>query len=99
MLTKNDLKKFVTKDYLDKKFKENNENLIKQIFELFDTTNQIIEEKLDKNNEKLIKQIVELIDIANERIDDQKKDIDNHEDRIEKIEEKVFSIGCTTTSS
>lgn len=55
-----------------------------------------------KNNQLLIKGMTELFDATNERIDkvlDQLKDhhdiINNHERRIEKVEEKVF----TTTSA
>ncbi len=66
--TKKDLKKYPTMDYLDKKFRENNESLIKQIFELLEANNQALEEKFDKHTENLIKQIIELNNVAHERI-------------------------------
>lgn len=76
MLTQTDIKKlqevFPTKEDLDKKFKENNEVLIKEILELFDTTNEWIDRVLEK-------------------LDDLQGDINNHEGRISKIEEKVFA--------
>jgi len=53
---------------------------------------------LKKNNEILIKGMSELFDVTNERIDKvlaQLKDhhniLNNHERRIEKVEEKVFT--------
>lgn len=80
MITDNDVKKlkkvFVTKDDLDKKFdrkfKENNEILIKEITGLFNSTNERIDNVLKK-------------------LEDHQDDIDNHERRIEKLEDKAFA--------
>ncbi len=74
MLTTSD-KKYISSEVteqIDKALKKNNEVLIKEIVELFDTTN----ERIDKVLEKL---------------DDHQGDINSHERRITKLEDKVFA--------
>lgn len=74
MLTTSD-KKYISSEVteqIDKPLKKNNEVLIKEIVELFDTTN----ERIDKVLEKL---------------DDHQGDINSHERRITKLEDKVFA--------
>jgi len=88
MLTIDD-KKFIAdllNQTLDKRFK-----IIDQKFD-----------KIDKRFEDLTKDIIDLFDVTNSRIEkvleahnEHRQDIDNHELRIGKIEEKVFA----TTSS
>ncbi|MEK7633276.1 MAG: hypothetical protein AAB437_00335 [Patescibacteria group bacterium] len=80
-------------DDLDKKFDKRIDNLATDVIDLFEATNSVIKKLDNKLSNK--------IDITNERIDkvlDQLKDhndiIDTHERRIEKVEEKVFSISA-----
>jgi len=102
MLTKDD-KKFIS-ELLDKRFKKNNEILVKNMLDLFTVTN----ERIDKLNKKLSdridsvnKNLSEKIDDTDERIDkvfnhlrDDFGSIEDHERRIEKVEEKVFPISA-----
>ncbi|MEK7633273.1 MAG: hypothetical protein AAB437_00320 [Patescibacteria group bacterium] len=92
MLTKDD-KKFITEildlkinEALDKKFKENNDILVKDILDLFTVTNS----RIDKVNENLSERIDKVLD----QLKDHNDIIDTHERRIEKVEEKVFSISA-----
>ncbi|NCO88433.1 hypothetical protein COW98_01865 [Candidatus Roizmanbacteria bacterium CG22_combo_CG10-13_8_21_14_all_35_9] len=78
MLTKDD-RKFIT-ELLDERFKKNNEVLVKEMVELFNTTN----ERIDDTNER--------IDKVLDQLKDRNDFLDTHERRIEKLEEKVFPV-------
>ena len=65
---------------LDEKFKENNEYLVKETVSLFNATNEAIEETR------------ETVDKILDEVKGINSDIDNHERRIGKIEEKVFAV-------
>lgn len=82
MLTKDD-KKYIT-DLLNKSFKENNEILVKEMTGLFNASNSRIDEVNENLSERIDKVLSEL--------KDHNDIIDNHERRIEKVEEKVFVI-------
>jgi len=94
MLTKDD-KKFIIDS-----IKNNNDVLVKDMLDLFTVTNERIDkldEKLSNKIDGVNKSFGERLDDTNERIDkvlDQLRDddesINDHEKRIEKIEEKVF---------
>lgn len=94
MLTKSD-KKFIL-DTVSGAINENNKVLINEMTELFTVTDERIDgiiERLDKTNNR--------IDDSNKRIDkvlikleDHHDTLNNHELRIEKVEEKIFT---TTT--
>jgi len=94
MLTKDD------KKFIEELISKNNEILVKEMIDLFNTTNAVIEKvdnklsnKMDKTNER--------IDDTNEKIDRVLNNLSNNfdsiedlEKRTEKLEDKVFPISA-----
>ena len=74
------------KKYITDSIKTNNEDLLKEIIELFDATNN----RIDQVNEKLSQRIDKVLDQLKSHHDV----LNNHERRIEKAEEKVFPISA-----
>lgn len=85
MLTKDD-KKYIS-ETIGESITKNNGSLIKEIMELFNVTNK----RIDDVDTKLSRKIDKVLDELKGHNDD----IDNHERRIAKLEDKVFT---TTTS-
>ena len=67
------------KKYILNTIKTNIQILLKEIVELFDATNK----RIDESNERIDKVLAQL--------KDHNDILDNHERRIEKVEEKVFT--------
>jgi len=113
MLTKDD-RKFILKalnkrfeennKVLDKKYGERNDNLVRDVIDLFTVTNERIDkfdEKLSDRIDVVNKNIGQKIDDINEKIDrvldnlgSDFDSIENLEKRTGKLEEKVFPISA-----
>ena len=83
MLTKSD-KKFI-EESIEKALMKNNDSLLKGILELFNVTN----ERIDSVEGKLTKRIDSVEEKLGEKIDKVLNRLENHEDRIEKLEDKI----------
>lgn len=97
MLTKDD-KKFIldaVSNTVSGAISKNNKIIFKEMIDLFNATNFVIE-KVDNKLSNKIDQTNERIDKVLGQLRDDDRSINDHERRIEKMEEKVF---ITTTGS
>lgn len=85
MLTKSD------KQFIVDAIKDNNKLIFKEMIELFNATN----ERIDQSNKRIDQSNVR-IDKVLSQLKDHNDILNNHERRIEKVEEQIFT---TTTSS
>lgn len=81
MLTKND--KAEIGEIVDGKIRTAFDNFAKEIVKLFNATNETVEKKAEETNRK-IEKVLDNLDKHNDYLND-------HERRIEKLEEKVCS--------